>query len=197
MVKRLTQAALAQALDLTEGRVSQLKSQGMPVDSVEAAQAWRNAQQNIAARKPAPASAEALAAQHVAAQSVAAQPVAVPFVPQTFPPLSDFPDEDFQAARTRREIAEANLAELKEAEQNGKVIQTDAVRAAWSRRVAGTRDALLQIPSRLAPVLAAEPSMERIALLLETELRQALHELSRDGATNTVQPIEPQPTASA
>lgn len=179
MVKRLTQAALAQSLDLTEGRVSQLKSQGMPVDSVEAAQAWRNAQQNVAARKPAPPVVDALAAQHVDVQ-----PVAVPFVPQTFPPLSDFPDEDFQAARTRREIAEANLAELKEAEQNGKVIQADAVRAAWSRRVAGTRDALLQIPSRLAPVLAAEPSMERIALLLETELRQALHELSRDGATH-------------
>jgi phage terminase Nu1 subunit (DNA packaging protein) len=180
MAKALTQAALALALDLTEGRVSQLKSQGMPVDSVEAAQAWRNAQQNIAARKPAPAAVEA-AAQHPAELAS----FAMPSTPQTFPPLGAFADEDFQAARTRREIAEANLAELKEAEQNGKVIQTDAVRAAWSRRVAGTRDALLQIPSRLAPVLAAEQSMERIALLLEAELRQALHELSRDGGIST------------
>ncbi len=180
MIKRLTQAALAQALDLTEGRVSQLKSQGMPVDSVEAAQAWRTAQQNVAARKPAPAFADVLAAQHAASQAAS-----VPVTPPTFPLLGGLLDEDFQAARTRREIAEANLAELKEAEQNGKVIQADAVRAAWSRRVASTRDALLQIPSRLAPVLAAEQSMERIALLLEAELRQALHELSRDGSVSS------------
>lgn len=185
MAKRLTQAALAQALDLTEGRVSQLKSQGMPVESVEAAQAWRNAQQNIAARKPAPAAADALAAQHVAAQSVS-----VPFVPQTFPPLSEFPDEDFQAARTRREIAEANLAELKEAEQQGKVIQVDAVRAAWARRLAGTRDAILQIPVRVAPILAAETSIEQVSILLEAELRQALAELSRDGVGTSQQNME-------
>lgn len=109
----------------------------------------------------------------------------------TFPPLEPEADAEitsFHIAKTLREAAEAQMARLKLAEMQGKVIQTDAVRAAWSRRVAGTRDALLQIPSRLAPVLAAEPSMERIALLLETELRQALHELSRDGAANTVQP---------
>ncbi|MGB4059606.1 MAG: hypothetical protein WBK26_05255 [Burkholderiaceae bacterium] len=105
----------------------------------------------------------------------------MPATPQTFPPLGGFADEDFQAARTRREIAEANLAELKEAEQQGKVIQVDAVRAAWARRLAGTRDAILQIPIRVAPILAAETSIEQVSILLETELRQALAELSRYG----------------
>ena len=177
MAKQLTQAALAQALDLTEGRVSQLKSQGMPVHSVEAAQEWRQQQQNVAARKPAPAAVEQAAAhpaEHMA--------FAVPATQQTFPPLAGgFMDEDFQTARTRREIAEANLAELKEAEQQGKVIQVDAVRAAWARRLAGTRDAILQIPIRVAPILAAETSIEQVSILLEAELRQALAELSRDG----------------
>ena len=180
MIKRLTQSALALALDLTEGRVSQLKSQGMPVDSVEAAQAWRNAQQNIAARKPAPAAAEALAAQHVALP-----PVSAPFNAQTFPPSPDFPDEDFQAARTRREIAEANLAELKEAEQQGLVIRVDAVRATWARCLSSTRDAILQIPVRVAPILAAETNIERVSILLESELRQALTELSRGSLQNS------------
>lgn len=176
MVKRLTQAALAQALDLTEGRVSQLKSQGMPVDSVESAQEWRRQQQNVAARKPAPQAIEQVAEGHVQTG-----PFYVPPTPSTFPPLTGFPDEDFQAARTRREIAEANLAELKEAEQQGKVIQVEAVRAAWARRLAGARDAILQIPIRVAPILAAETSIEQVSILLETELRQALAELSRDG----------------
>ena len=182
MVKQLTQAALAQALDLTEGRVSQLKIQGMPVDSIEAAQEWRHQQQNVAARKPAPQAIEQAAANHV--QAV---PFYVPPTPSTFPALTDFPGEDFQAARTRREIAEANLAELKEAEQQGKVIQVEAVRAAWARRLAGTRDAILQIPIRVAPILAAETSIEQVSILLETELRQALAELSRDGLPNATQ----------
>ena len=181
MAKQLTQAALAQALDLTEGRVSQLKSQGMPVHSVEAAQEWRQQQQNVAARKPAPQAVEQAATQQ-AEQRAERQAAAVPSVSQTFPPISDFPDEDFQAARTRREIAEANLAELKEAEQQGKLIQVDAVRAAWARRLAATRDAILQIPIRVAPVLAAENSIEQVSIVLESELRQALADLSRDGA---------------
>lgn len=186
MAKQLTQAALAQALDLTEGRVSQLKSQGMPVHSVEAAQEWRQQQQNVAARKPAPQAVERAAAQQTE-QRVERQADVVPSVPQTFPPLFDLPDEDFQAARTRREIAEANLAELKEAEQQGKVIQVEAVRAAWARRLAGTRDAILQIPIRVAPILAAETSIEQVSILLETELRQALAELSRDGLPGATQ----------
>ena len=34
-----------------------------------------------------------------------------------------------------------------------------------------TRDALLQLPHRLAPVLAAETEMERVSQLLDIELR--------------------------
>ena len=39
----------------------------------------------------------------------------------------DFPDEDHQLARTRREIAEANIAEIKEAELKGRYIEKTAV----------------------------------------------------------------------
>jgi len=100
--------------------------------------------------------------------------------PDTGTPEGDGPEgEDFLAARTRREVAEAHLAELKLAEQQGAVIQIEAVRAIWSRRVASTRDALLQIPSRLAPVVAAESNLDKVAELMETEIRQALAELSR------------------
>ena len=129
----------------------------MPVDSVEAAQAWRVARLNVAARKPTPATFPPLAPQ----------------------PASDSEDEDFQAARTRREIAEANLAEMREAELAGQLIRVEAIKAAWARRISATRDALLQLPHRLAPVLAAETEMERVSHLLDAELRQALTELSR------------------
>ena len=36
-----TQAAIARALDLSQAAVSKLKAQGMPVESIEGAHAWR------------------------------------------------------------------------------------------------------------------------------------------------------------
>lgn len=168
MAEALTQSALAEALGLSKGRVAQLKAEGMPVDSITSAQAWREARLNVAARKPSPP---------IQSESSAALPP-----PPAFPPISggDFGDEDFQMARTRREIAEANLAEMREAELEGKLIRVEAIRAAWAKRISATRDALLQLPHRLAPVLAAETEMERVSQLLDVELRQALTELSRD-----------------
>ena len=71
---------------------------------------------------------------------------------------------------------------MREAEERGKLIQVSAVRATWATRIASARDALLQIPARIAPVLAAETNLAAVTLLLESELRQALAELSREDA---------------
>jgi len=91
----------------------------------------------------------------------------------------------YHVAKTLREAAEAQIARLKLAEMQGEVIQASAVRATWAARIASTRDALLQIPSRLAPVLAAETNLATVTQLMEDELRQALAELSRDDTART------------
>ncbi|MBK7121293.1 MAG: hypothetical protein IPH64_21505 [Comamonadaceae bacterium] len=93
-----TQKALAAALDMSQANVTKLKKQGMPVDSVEAAQAWREARQNIAARKPA--RWPALRRRRLAATVRPASPDET-----RMPEYRELPDEDHQAARTRREIA--------------------------------------------------------------------------------------------
>ena len=173
----MKQKDLAEALGLHKSVLSRYVRKGMPTHSVEAAKAWYT--QNIGVRsrtEPNPASAA---------------PAAYLTPPAPIFPRSDVivanvvsdpgADEDFQAARTRREIAEANLAEMREAELEGKLIRVDVIRAAWAKRVASTRDALLQIPSRVSPTLAAQSDVDQVARLLEDELRQALAELSRDG----------------
>lgn len=86
----------------------------------------------------------------------------------------------YEEARRRRETAEANLAEMKQAEMQGTLIRADAVRSAWATKITGARDALLQIPSRVAPVLAATSDLVEVTALLEAELRQALAELSAE-----------------
>ena len=65
----------------------------------------------------------------------------------------------------------------------GEVIRVDAVRSAWAAKIAGARDALLQIPSRLAPQLAAESDLVAVTGLLEAELRQALADLSTEAVS--------------
>lgn len=80
----------------------------------------------------------------------------------------------YEAARIRRETAEAELAELRLAETIGTLVRVSEVRAAMANKVAATREALMQIPARLVPVLAAETDQAKIHALLEAELHQAL-----------------------
>lgn len=83
-------------------------------------------------------------------------------------------DGGYWASKSRREAAEADLAELKLAEQRGELVRAADIRAALSKRLAATREALLQLPARLAPVLAAETDQARVHDLLQAELHGAL-----------------------
>jgi len=156
--KKPNQAALAAALGLSPGRITGLKRQGMPTYSVEAARAWR-------------------------AQHIAPVPGAKPAEPPAGPPEAAMATTKqpagYEASRARREAAEAHMAEMREAELAGRLIAVEGVRAVWAARLTSTRDALLQIPFRLAPVLAAETNLHAVTQLLEDEIRQALSELSR------------------
>lgn len=96
------------------------------------------------------------------------------------PPASDDNDTTpkYDGSRAKREAAEASIAEMKEAEMRGTLIRADSMRNAWANKISAARDALLQIPHRLAPVLVVETDLERVVELLEAELRQAMLQLS-------------------
>lgn len=176
----LSQAAIGRALDLSPAAMTKLKKQGMPVDSVQSAQAWRVARQNVAARKPTPTVlSEALA--------FPGQPAPLPVLDRPVQALDPRPaplasDESHDMARTRREIAEANLAELKLAELNGRLVDRDAMRSAHARSALAFRDALLQLGARLAPLLAAETDQNKVQQLIDAEHRHALQQFSESGA---------------
>jgi hypothetical protein len=91
---------------------------------------------------------------------------------------TDSKNATYMQAKTAREVYEAKNAQLEYEERTGKLIKLDAVRSAWAAKITGARDALLQIPSRIAPVLAAESDIVVVTAMLEGELRQALAELS-------------------
>ncbi len=76
--------------------------------------------------------------------------------------------------RARRERAEADMAELRAAELRRELVRESEVRASISRRLVALRESILQIPARLAPVLAAESDPMRCQECLQAELVQAL-----------------------
>lgn len=85
---------------------------------------------------------------------------------------------DYQESRARREAAEAALAELKLAEEEGSLVRLDEVRSALAARVSGVRDALRQIPARVAPELVAADTQEACFAIVEREIDQALLSLT-------------------
>jgi hypothetical protein len=168
----LSQAELGRRLGLSRAAVTRNKHLGMPVDSVPAAQAWREARQNVAQRKPLPQ----------------APPQPDRSERGRCDPAADLPDEHRDAARTRREIADANIAEMEEARMRRELIRVSAVQSQLAVDFATTRDALLQIPARMGPLLAAEGDPAQVQNLLHAEIHQALVDLA--GCADRVDKIE-------
>lgn len=81
---------------------------------------------------------------------------------------------DYQKWRARREAAEAAMAELKLGELRGDLVRLAEVRAAHSRRLVMLRESLMQIPNRLAAVLAAESELGACHDLIEDDLTSVL-----------------------
>jgi hypothetical protein len=107
-----------------------------------------------------------------------------PGLPAAAPGAADAPaggpggGEDYWDSRGRREAAEAELAELKVAEQRRELIRVSAVEMVWAASLAAAREHLLQVRARLAPLLAAETDVFKIEQLLDEEHSKALQLLA-------------------
>jgi hypothetical protein len=92
---------------------------------------------------------------------------------------ADREDPDaYWVVKARRERAEADIAELKLAELRGELVRAADVKASHARRLSALRDSILQLPARLAPVLAAEADAARCHDTLQAELHAVLAQVS-------------------
>ena len=93
-------------------------------------------------------------------------------------PTEPVKEDGYTINRSRREAADAEMAELRLAEAQNSLIRVEAVKSALGSTFSATRDALLQIPARLSPLLAAESDPATVQNMLYTELHQALQHLA-------------------
>lgn len=135
--------------------------------------------------RPSSKTAQALGTATLTPPTAASVLLAPPSEPsQTTPvePAAESTDDSavtsYHVAKTLREVAEARLAQLRLAEARGELVRAADVRAAQARRLAALRESLLQLPARLAPVLAAEADAARCHETLQAELHAVLEQMT-------------------
>ncbi len=91
---------------------------------------------------------------------------------------------EYSKARAVRESYLARLAKIDFEERTEKLVSRDEMQVAAFNRYRTFRDGMLNIPDRLAAVLAAETDPRRVHELLATEIRKALTEFSNANGAN-------------
>ena len=94
---------------------------------------------------------------------------------------SNFGASQYTKARAVREHYHARIAKLEYEERVAKLVSKDEVQLAAFNQFRMFRDGMLNIPDRLAAVLAAETDPARVHELLAAEIRKALQEFA-DGS---------------
>lgn len=84
----------------------------------------------------------------------------------------------YRESLAAREAYRARLAKLDFEERTGKLVSADEVRAVTFRVARATRDQIMGVPARLAPIVAAVSEPLEVQRLLEEALRDVCAELS-------------------
>ncbi|MFN8996121.1 MAG: hypothetical protein ACK5X3_20980 [Pseudomonadota bacterium] len=83
-------------------------------------------------------------------------------------------------SRIKTEVERGKLLEIRARAESGKLIPADEVKIAAVRRARIVRDGLLNLPDRVAAVLAAETDAAKVHAILTKEIRLNLEAISRD-----------------
>jgi len=93
-------------------------------------------------------------------------------------PTEEATQSSYQLARARREHFNAKIAELNYQMRAGRLVDADEVTRAAFKTARAVREAMLNIPDRLASQLAGETDARRVHDLLTAELERALEALA-------------------
>lgn len=170
-MKPLSQNAIAKELGVSSACMVKWKKLGCPMDSIESVRAWRKAKQNIAARKPEPVVVVAQPVAPAARQSVGGDDFRA-MIRENDKELAGLAVlEDLDEARTRLMIADANMAEMKEAEMQGKLRKKIEVDSKAFEVARALRDGLTNCARRIAAEVSSLSSADDCEAVIDREHR--------------------------
>jgi len=94
------------------------------------------------------------------------------------PPLDPAKRSTLYEEQRRRTAAMAEREELRNRKLKGELVSRADIEAQWFKVGRQTRDALQNIPARIAGLVAAEKKQTKCFEILEREIRQALEGLA-------------------
>ena len=97
---------------------------------------------------------------------------------------------DQHGEKTRLITAQANIAEMNDAELRGDLVRVDEVRRAIFTAARGVRNSLQTVADRLAVPISAENDHHEIHDIIEGELNQILSDMDEEWAHLVPEPIE-------
>lgn len=100
------------------------------------------------------------------------------------PGALDSNDARYLAARAAKQEIEAQEANIRYLAALGRLVSIDELQTISARRYAAIRDKLLNIPDRMATILAAEREPSRVHAALTHEIKQVLNELADHAAAS-------------
>ena len=86
--------------------------------------------------------------------------------------------EDYHTEKARLVRLQADKAEIELKELNGQLVRADDVEAEWTDMLSAMKSRLMAIPSKAAPIVAAEDNPAQVIDVIEDLVREALQELS-------------------
>ena len=165
--QRATKAALARELGVSRQAVGDLVKRGILTEDRDGLIDIELAKLALVNRvRPSSKTAAALTTQAPPAQT------------QTTDASESSAVTSYHVAKTLNEAAQARMNQLKLKEMQRELVRIDAVESVWSQALAATREHLLQVRARLAPLLANESDPFKIEQLLDLEHNQALQHLA-------------------
>ncbi len=95
-------------------------------------------------------------------------------------PASGFENSStYLSARTRKEMAIAELRELDAARIKGEYLLATEVKETWAKAITSARSTILQWPARLAPRLIGISDVRQAEAIINQQVRELLTELSQ------------------
>lgn len=97
---------------------------------------------------------------------------------------------DQHGEKTRLITAQANIAEMNDAELRGDLVRVDETRRAIFTAARGVRNSLQTVADRLAVAVAGVDDHHKIHNMIESEINQILHDMDKEFVNLVSEPVE-------